>query len=196
MKKHLLYLVIAISLISCSERTYVYQTELLKPSESKELVYENDTLKISFLLQPKYIEVNLFNKTDDGVRINWDEVSFSINGKAQRIVHKETATDKVTETQPPTSIPPKSNLRDLLLSTDYLTYRQLPGQKLTVSILEMFPNADYGSKKRKAQINALRGTKVMIYLPFYMRGNYVGKSYEIWIRDIKQVEQDKKRKKK
>jgi hypothetical protein len=63
---------------------------LERPQKSNALLYENDTKSISFDFTEKWINFKMYNKIEDGIRVNWDELSMSINGKAARVVHKET----------------------------------------------------------------------------------------------------------
>lgn len=172
-------------LISCSTRMYNYTTVMTYPVNNSDLIYENDTLKIGFQLQPKYILINIRNKSETGLKINWDEVSFSINGKTFRVIHKETGVIKINEVQPPTTIPPHSVLEDILV----------PAQNVKVSysiyfdtylthLNDIFPKTDYGFKSRKEVIQALKGARITIFLPFYMQGKYVSKYYDLVIENI------------
>ncbi len=80
--------------------------------------YENDTFSITYELQPEWVGFEIYNKSEEGLRIDWDEVSISLSGKAVRVVHKETGVIHTTEVQPPTTIPPKSKFEDVLIPTD------------------------------------------------------------------------------
>ncbi|HWC53505.1 MAG TPA: hypothetical protein VG676_07990, partial [Chitinophagaceae bacterium] len=101
MKKTLIILFIIFTFVSCTSKLYNYKTAMTYPVQNSDLIYENDTLKIGFKLNPKDILVNIRNKSETGIKINWDELSFSINAKTYRIVHKETGVIKINEVQPP-----------------------------------------------------------------------------------------------
>lgn len=186
-KKLILNAIITITVstfFSCSAtKNYTYNIVLEKPMPSRNLEFENDTFSIAFTFNPKYIEFEMYNKIEDGIRINWDELSISVNGQAKRVVHYETGTDKITETQPPTTIPPKSKLTDALVATDKLNYSYVSGRR-TLSIPDTYPKTDYGNKKIRASIMSLKGQKIIIYFPYYLKNVYHSKTFEFLITDI------------
>src|SRR4051812_16341665 len=102
MKLTLMFL--AVLLLGCKSYYYVYDVELTHPINSPKLFYENDTFSISFQIEAKDIAISIFNKTDEGMKINWDDISISVFGNAFRIVHKETSYMGHTLTQPSTTI--------------------------------------------------------------------------------------------
>jgi hypothetical protein len=120
------------------------------------------------------------------MQIRWDEASISIKGKAYRVAHKETGLLKIRDVQPLSTIPPKSYTKDGLIPTDNINYAgtsRLTGNPMIVTT-EIFPNSDYGMKKKKQQIESLKGAVVMIYLPLYVAGKYSARSFQVNINDI------------
>lgn len=104
-----LFLICTVFTIGCSsQKYYSYDVSMTYPKESKQLFFENDTFSVTFNLNEKAIETFIYNKSNSGIRINWDEVSFSINGKTYRAVHAQTALRSINDVQPPTTIPPRS----------------------------------------------------------------------------------------
>jgi len=185
MRNATILLFIASVLASCAGKVYTYSVEMTHPTYSKQLFYENDTFSIAFQLQPKWIEFTIYNKSTDGIKINWDEVSFSVDGKTHRVVHKETGTYKITDVQPPTTIPPKSNLKDFIISTDKLVMAQgSTFNFVTLNVRDQFPDNDFGNKKTKEFILSYKGNRVTIFMPYYVRGQYVSQYYDLMIRDV------------
>jgi hypothetical protein len=162
-----------------------YDFEMTYPAQSKELYYENDTMSISFDMQPKYIQIELYNKTNEGIKISWDDVSLSWNGEAYRVIHGETGIAHFTEVQPPTTIPPKAKLKDVLFTTDQVksTYG-LGAQKPTTYLAANFPEVAY-NKKEKAEAMKRKGLKLTLFMPYYLAGKYISRYYEIYLRDVK-----------
>ena len=154
------------------------------PIKNQKLEYINDTLEIDFVLEPKWISFTLLNKSNEGIKISWDEVSFSINGQAYRAVHKVTGVNSINMVQPPTTIPPKSSLQDYLVPASNVKFQS--GQTV---IVNMFPTYDYGNKKTKATALALKGTRVTVFLPYYMAGKYVSAYYDIMINNVNQLKE-------
>ncbi len=174
---------LALLLVSCSSKSYTYKINLVKPVASENLSYENDSFAVSFNFKTKYIEFEMYNKLEDGIRVNWDEISISENGEAKRVVHFQTGTDKITETQPPITIPPKSKLIDAFIATNKVFYTRV-GNTRVAAIGDTYPKNDYGNKKVKAKIMALKGQKIVVFFPYYLRNVYYSKTFEFLISDI------------
>lgn len=186
MKQVIILFLISAILFSCTaSKEYVYHVEMTKPKPSTTLEFENDTFHISFSLEPKYIEFTLYNKSNDGLKFSWDEVAISINGKSYRVVHKETGMYKVNDVQPPTTVPPQSNIKDFLLPTDNIRYAPSGNSARTITMFtDLFPTMDYGNKKKKAAILGQIGSRITIFLPYYIKGQYVSQSYDLLIKNI------------
>lgn len=185
--RNLLIATCILLLASCtSTKSYTYYYQMVEPVTSKDLLYENDSIKIAFVIKPQFIQFVLENKMSDGIRINWDETSFSIRGKTYRTIHKETGKQRLTESQPPTTIPPHSFLNDALIPVDKIwNIRSLATGNNVPIILETFPSKKSSNKTIQQTINNLRGAKIVVYLPMYIKNQFVSKYYDIMINDIK-----------
>lgn len=184
MNKQALSLAITIILLSsCASRYYIYDVSQTYPIQSKQLEYSNDTLFINFDLKPKFIEFNLLNRFNDGIKINWDEVSISINGKAKRIVHKETGVYKITDVQPPTTIPPKSSLKDMLIPSSNVKFVSSGGIPFTI-VKYILPVQGTGKKQWDEVVKKYKGTKITVFLPVYIAGKYQSYYYDFMINDV------------
>jgi hypothetical protein len=161
---------------------------MTQPLQSGDLRFENDTFSIDFDLKPKGVQLVIYNKISDGIRISWHETSLSLNGKAFRTRHKETGVADPTAyavQQSSTTIPPKSNLEDYLIPSDKKMFiRSVLDGKAVPEIKHIFPDNDNGSKKQKEYILKLKGARLTVFLPFYIRDKYVSNYYDITIRDI------------
>lgn len=107
----------------------------------------------------------------------------SYNGQAKRIVHKETGLTKLTDLQPPTTIPPKTNLRDIVVSTDDVFFTNNQG-RIIMNVKEIYPTYDYGSKKKRDYILKLKGYRISLFFPYYIKNVYHSKTFEFIISDI------------
>jgi hypothetical protein len=186
---------------SCASKILVYDYRLAYPVESKRLYVENDRFSIAFDVTNKEIGFTIFNKMNEGIRINWDEVSFSINGKATRAVHKATGVLNINQVQPPTTIPPKSTLEDFIMPAENVAI----GTAGMYTRYNILPTDATGKKKVDAAISKYKGTKITVYLPFYIAGKYESYYYDIMIDDVRAykdlpkeepVKTEKKKKKK
>ncbi len=178
----IIYTFLLFLLSGCASYYYSYDLEMQHPVISKTLEYENDTLYIEFAIESKDISFTLLNKTNDGIKINWDEVSFSINGKAMRAVHKETGIMTVNMVQPPTTIPPKSSLEDFLMRSDQIRYI---GKTNPIRVVdELFPTYDFGNSSKKKKALQLKGTNITIFFPYYIAGKYISQYYTLYVKDV------------
>lgn len=184
LKSHLLVAgFIFMALAGCKSYYYVYDVQMTHPIDSKKMIYENDTMSIEFSLEPKDVAIVMTNKTDEGIKINWDDVSLSMFGNANRIIHKETSYMGNTLTQPSTTIPPHTKLRDILVrSKDVHFYTSSNNSYLVINTI--FPVYNYGDKKTTAWVNDLKGTEINIFLPFYLGEARVSKYYILSIKNI------------
>ena len=156
---------------------------MVRPVESRTMEFENDSFHILFDVQYKKIVFTILNKMEDGIRINWDEVSFSLNGRAKRTVHKETGEYKIRDVQPPTTIPPKSSLKDFLIPTDIIRYGRIGYSNYTI-IGNILPLEASGKTQQRDVIRKYKGTKITVFLPFYIAGKYVTRYYDLMINDV------------
>lgn len=158
---------------------------MTKPQSDK-LYYENDSFSISFSFKPKYIEFELYNKLEEGIRINWDELSVAINGKAKRVIHYETGTSSYLQVQPPTTIPPKSKLVDGLIlseSVNTVAASSLYSKAKTV-IYDIYPVKVEGFKNAQEKVLNRKGERTSVFFPMYVRNQFSAKTFEFIISDI------------
>lgn len=184
-------LVIVFFSASCTSKYYQYDIKMVQPP-SERLYFENDTMSISFEFRQKFIHIEVYNKLEDGIRINWDELSISDNGVAQRVVHYQTGVARINDVQPPTTIPPKSKLEDGLIPTNKI----IPGNGLNlVAFKDIYPLVDNGHKKTRKYALSKKGQKVVVFFPYYLKGVYHSKTFEFLIADVIQSKKKPKKSK-
>lgn len=177
--------------VSCAPQQLAYKFQLNQPAPSKSLYYENDSMSIDFAFNPTELQFTLNNKMNDGLKINWDEVSLSLDGKAKRIIHKETGMSKTTDLQPPTTIPPKSSLSDIIVPSDNVSFIKVY-RNYTAQFRPMFPN----EVKRKYVDRYLsrKGEKIVLFMPLRIADQYVTQTFYFTIIDIYKINRSKGKK--
>ena len=177
MKCFFLMLFVLVGLTGCITK-YTYQMELTHPLHNKDLHYENDSFSIAFTFEQKWIDVEIYNKMEDAIRINWDETSLGVKGKAYRLVHGQTSAAHINDVQPPTTIPPKTKLDDVLIPSDNIhgTYQYL-------FLYNIFPK-EANNKKEKENILNFKDQRVVISLPLYVKNQYLSYYYDVYISDV------------
>lgn len=171
---------------SCATYKYQYKLSLDAPIASNTLNYSNDTFSITFNFTTKGLGFELYNQSQEGIRINWDELSISENGVAKRVVHKETGMTRINDLQPPTTVPPQSTLKDIVVPTERIRFSSSGGRP-TMMILDTYPVYDFGSKTKAKQIMQAKRKKIVFYFPYYIWNNYYSKTFEFTIKDIQKV---------
>lgn len=191
-KMRLLPIACLILLSSCA-KYYTYDIRMMSPTQTTQLTHEDDTMSITFDFEPKWINFELYNKSNDGIKIMWDEVSMSENGKAHRIIHKNTGTLKITEVQPPTSVPPRSKMIDQLIPSGSISYSRYSGIT-QMNVRTLYPITDGGDKKIRKRILNMKGQMIVIYFPYYVRNQYSSRNFEFLISDVRQVSKSESKK--
>ena len=169
---------------------YKYDYFMSNPKQNKEMSFEDDTMTISFIISDKSINFILKNKTKGVLKINWDEVSLIIFNKALRVMHSGVKYINRNESQPPTVIPPNSQIEDALLPSDNIFYRSgyygsaysSPGGW---EELDLFPTGDYYKQETRDAILKLKGEKFSLYLPIVFQDKKIDYTFEFTISDVK-----------
>ena len=122
------------------------------------------------------------------MRINWDEASLIIDGKSRRVMHKGVKFNDRNSPQAPTVIPSNSQIDDLVLPTDNVSYREgtysqnssspASWEQRDLFITRAFNEED----KRKIMDN--KGKIFKFFLPIEQNGQKLNYTFEFEILDI------------
>ena len=86
-------------------------------------VYEDQLLTIAWEPTPSALNFKLFNKTEETIKVIWDECGFiNSSGESKRTLHVGVRFLDMNNPMPPSIIPAGGNLVDLLFPTDYLDH--------------------------------------------------------------------------
>ena len=101
-----------------------YSFALVKPVEVPGLAFEDTALSINFSIIKPMISFHLTNKTDQPIKIDWNEVSYvDVSGLAHKVTHKGVRIIERNSTQPPTTIPPTAKIDEFIIPTDAVSMR-------------------------------------------------------------------------
>ena len=93
--------------------------EELQPKENKR-EFEDDTIKILWSPLPEQFGFDLTNKSSDFMEVIWDQCSFvDQKGQTHKVFHIGVKYINKNESQPPSSVPPETNLSDMVVPSDY-----------------------------------------------------------------------------
>jgi hypothetical protein len=156
------------------ETTYI--VSLKKPAAREDLSFEDDVLSIQWIFDKKMLGFVLRNKTDNPIKIDWNQISYiDIAGNAQKVIHKEVRLITRNDPLVPTLIPPTAKLEDMILPTANVQYesgrfggwRQRP----------MFP--DGGAAKE------YKGKSFSVFMPLEINGSTKTYTFTIQVDDVK-----------
>lgn len=153
---------------------YTYDIRLERPVQSKNLLFENDTMSISFVFGTADIELDLYNKLDDAIKINGRDLSASVNGNMKAILSSAY--------QRPAMIAPRSKTKIYLQIYDGAGHVDSSGTP--TGKLNTYPAKDNNWEPYRQYILGLKGRKTTIYLPYYVKDVYCSKTFEFVVADV------------
>jgi hypothetical protein len=111
-----------------SYSAYLYSVEAPKDikkgvTDSVSSIYEDDIIKIDWDYAVSQIGFELKNKSEQTIKIVWDEAAFiSLANETSRVFHKGVKYIDRENAQPSSSVYKNSVLSDLISPTSYTTY--------------------------------------------------------------------------
>lgn len=177
-------LLCVVTLFSCTTaQQYTYDIRLERPAPSQNLQFENDTISILFAFNYDHIDFQLYNKLDDAMKINWKDLSVSIDGETKRVIPSNAYFVGFPGKELAIMVAPRSKITDVIRTSDK-TSQWDSASSIQRAALNTFPDRDYGNLSERNRILGLKGKKIVIYLPFYLRNVYCSKTFEFVIADI------------
>jgi hypothetical protein len=178
-----LLLLCAVTLFSCTVgQLYTYDIRLERPVLSKNLQFENDTMSITFVFEPEHIYFNLFNKLDDAIKINWKDISVSIDGETKRVIPSYAYNVGFHGKEQTIMVAPRSKIGDIIRTTDKINFSDT--STVPNCILNTYPQSDGNQPANREYILSLKGKRIVIYMPFYLKNMYCSKTFEFVVADV------------
>jgi len=134
MRRFLLISGIFLLLFGCaSSPKYRWRFAMQEPKPSESMAFSDDYIDALFIireipgtimLKPRLeLGFEVQNKTDSGIKINWDELSMIYpDGKSFRVIHSGTRLVDKNSPQAPTTIPPNAKISDILTPSENISY--------------------------------------------------------------------------
>ncbi len=160
---------------------YSYSYKLVKP-ESADMKWEDDKISLSFLIGDKEVSFKVKNKTNEVMKIIWDEATLVQFGKAIKVMHAGVKYTDRNSSQPASTIPPGASIDDLIMPTDnvYFSSGKYGGWREQ----DLFPTQDMNEAKYKQSILDSKGQKFSVYLPIQYQGKTIDYTFEFEITDV------------
>jgi hypothetical protein len=125
-----------------SWRTVAYSLQMTKPVNSDELSFEDDFLKVHFTLSRKGVNFSIKNKTDDPIKIDWNQWSYvDTDGKSHRVFHSGIKFTDKESSLAPSVIPPTAMFEDVVCPSDHAKFSEIGGGYQFVDLLPQSSSA-------------------------------------------------------
>ena len=130
--------------------------------------FENDMVKILWLPTSTDIYFTLTNKTDFSIKVIWDDAAFvDETGKSHRVMHEGVKYIDRSNPEPPTVVPRKGSIDDLVYPTDYAYF--VSGQYGGWDESPLFPNRAQSSEELKSKSQKYVGKTFQVLLPLQIQ---------------------------
>ena len=110
---------------------YKYDYAMIKKDDStsktdttQNMNFEDDKILANFNVGDKQISFTIKNKTDNVLKIIWDEAAIVQFGTSHKVMHSGVKYIDRNSSQPPTAIPPQASIDDIVLPADNVYYRE------------------------------------------------------------------------
>jgi len=130
MKKYIILFALFLVFCSCAlmmtPTPYNWSFSLEEPKPSGTLTYSDDFIDVVFSFGNTQIGFDIQNKTDSGIKINWDDLSVIYpSGTSSRVIHSGIKLADRNNPQAPTVIPPNAKVSDILIPSENIYYSEL-----------------------------------------------------------------------
>lgn len=152
-----------------------YVLSMLKPNVSKGLNYEDANINVAFDISKKEIQFELKNKTDEPIKIDWNQVSYvDVFGASHRVIHQGVKYIDKENSLPPTIIPPTAKISDRLFPSNFVTHSS--GAYGGWRESNLFPEAPEAKK--------FKNQKFSIFMPLEVNGKVTNYFFSFKIDDV------------
>lgn len=177
MKKIFLFLIFSCFLISCRLSTpYSVQYSMIKPIEKQTpIAYKDDKIDILFNIEKDGISFTLNNISNLPLKINWDEMSIVLDGKANRLMHKGVAYMDRSKSQVISVVPPNTTLEDIVIPTMNIHFVNTKNAFWDISPLY---------KISMKNVSEMKGKKLSLYFPMIFNDEKIDYNFEFQIDKV------------
>lgn len=166
-----------------------------KDSSKFNYIFEDGLVKTLWLPAQKGFYFEIYNKTDNSIKVIWDEAVFvDENNKSHRIMHSSIKYSERDNPQPPSVIIRKGSIDEFVAPTDYIYFYRGYGSQYIYDPSEWrhMPLLNYKSEvKEKAENDAKQvvGKKLQLLLPLEIQGKVNDYIFEFTATDFKIVQE-------
>jgi hypothetical protein len=152
-----------------------YKISMLRPVVRPDPIYSDKDVDIVFMFTAgklEGIEFSVRNKTNDQITLDWNGSSFVDSaGTAHRIFHGDIKLIDRNNPQPPSTIPPSSTLRDVIVPTSYVSWNGKYWHN--EAVLPPGPRGEL-----------LKGGEIGVFLPLTIKGKQKPYNFRFKIENV------------
>ena len=180
--RRIFYIGLMVGFCSCGHMIYSYKFSMKESEKPYKLYYKNDTLSISSNFYFEGLMVEVTNKSDEPVKINWDELTMTENETNKKIEHVVINEGGIIVYQPPSIISPKSGYADLVVYADNIYYLKEDGEE-KMKIKDMYPRES--RKRERDSVQQLKGQRITLLLPIEIKSVSHLRVFNFLLEEIK-----------
>lgn len=166
---------------SCASRKVYYGEYDLSLKSNIEgdiegLKFSDDVVDISWWLSAKSMNFELYNKSDNPIKIIWDDVIYvDQDGKSNKTIHEGVMFINSHSSQPPTTIAGGSKVIDRIVPSDNLYY--VSGYNSGWREKSLLPSGYYKREGASIPGEKLIGKEIKVLIPIEMEGEVINYTF-------------------
>lgn len=154
-----------------------YQAPVADTLDVVRYAYEDDLFRSIWSATEAGINLTLYNKSEEALKIDWEKVNYQdVDGIDHRVLVSGTKLSDINAPQPPTVIPVRGDITETLFSADHI-------YPSSIGIMARRPlwSIDFAEAKRN------EGKQMRLIIPFTVDGLSSQYEFVFTIKNVRQV---------
>jgi hypothetical protein len=154
-------MIVSLALLTgCAVSVVDWGIKMQSPVPAETAAYSDEDIDINFLVDDKSINFDLKNKTQNGIKLNYDEISYiSPGGTSLRVVSSNIRFADRFAPQAPVVVPPGLSISETIIPAQNIFFRA-NDMAYGWDVVPLFPN----------EAKTYLGKEFGLYFPIEIRG--------------------------
>ena len=161
---------------------YIYKYTMTSPTESGQMVFQDDSLKIQFNIDSWSIRLHLQNLTRSAIAVQWDKVSLGVDNMYSLVRHSINMYADTVLGKRSVSIPSLGLMEDVMVPVEKVFY---DGSAWVQA--DLFQTTDEGRDELAQAIQKNVGKSIVAILPIQFGVRFKEYRFEFRIVSVKQI---------
>lgn len=172
---HILTVLIFAAISGCAPGVVNWDIRMQAPVPAQNLNYTDEFINISFTVDDKSLSFDLKNKTENGLKINFDELAFISPGETSlRVVTSSIRFTDRFAPQAPVVIPPGMNISETIIPAQNIFFRAGDYTYYGWDVMPLFP------QDPKSYV----GKEFGLYFPMEIKGKKVEHIFKFKVTNV------------